>query len=337
MAMAIRSALAKLVSNSIPKNRSGILMLRAFSSSAFDQNRNSRSDVVAGHYFRHRFDYGNYKSKRKLPKVYDYYMDLGGLEPARFAMEEFNKRKNAQLQFVRVIKSQRHLVHTGISSLYIITLEAVDAGVARLYQARVSVNFIEGMTLEWFCLLVNDGCPIALFDQLENFFLLKGNEDKAENQIPMCRKQGSDCFHTSRSKLCHIKTAYDLPNNSKMLKICGRWAVKTYNKEQNAQLEFLRVVNGTRSWSIGMVFLTLEAANAGVRKIYQAELFMPDAIDIKGPDTKLNLFGHVDDNGRLSILIDKRHEKVTITCLIPYEPQDFCRYKDPNLFIPSTD
>lgn len=70
---------------------------------------------------------------------------------------------------MRVVKSQRHLVHTGISSLYILTVEAVDAGVARLYQARVSVNFIEGMTLEWFCLLVDDGCPIALFDHLGNY------------------------------------------------------------------------------------------------------------------------------------------------------------------------
>ncbi|KAL6137341.1 hypothetical protein ACLB2K_062633 [Fragaria x ananassa] len=182
-------------------------MLRAFASSAIDKNRNCRSDAVAGHYFRHSFDYGIYQRKRKLTKVYDYYMDLGGLEPARFAMEEFNKRKDAQLQFVRVVKSERHLLHTGISSLYIITLEAVDAGVARLYQARVLVNFTEGMILEWFCLLVDDGCPIALFDHLENFFVLKDNEYKAENQIPMCKKQGPDCYHTSRPKLCDIKTA----------------------------------------------------------------------------------------------------------------------------------
>ena len=77
--------------------------------------------------------------------------------------------QNAQLQLVRVVKSERHLLETGISSLYFMTMEAVDhAGVAKLYQARVSVNFTQGMILEWFCLLVDDGCPIALFDHLGN-------------------------------------------------------------------------------------------------------------------------------------------------------------------------
>lgn len=69
---------------------------------------------------------------------------------------------------MRVVKAERHLLRTGISTLYVITLEAVDAGVAKLYQARVSVNFTEGMILEWFCLLVDDGCPVALFDHLGN-------------------------------------------------------------------------------------------------------------------------------------------------------------------------
>ncbi|XP_040375421.1 multicystatin-like [Rosa chinensis] len=123
-------------------------------------------------------------------------MDLGGLEPAaRFAIEEFNKRKNAQLRFVRVVKAHRHLEDAIFCAqelaayVYVITLEAVDASVAKLYQAKVSVNFTDGMFLEWFCLVVDDGCPIALFDRLENFFAQKDHEDKAENQIPMCKKQ----------------------------------------------------------------------------------------------------------------------------------------------------
>ncbi|KAM5549632.1 hypothetical protein ABKV19_000851 [Rosa sericea] len=207
MAMAIRSALAKLANNSIHKNRSGILMLRAFASSAIDKNPNHQGDAVlgfpAGHYFRHRFEYGS----RERIKVSDYYMDLGGLEPARFAMEEFNKRKNAQLQFVRVVKAHR-LLCTGISSLYVITLEAVDAGMAKLYQAKVSVNFTDGMFLEWFCLVIDDGCPLALFDHLENFFPQNAHEVKAENQTPMCKKKGLNCSNNSCIKLCRIEPAY---------------------------------------------------------------------------------------------------------------------------------
>ncbi|XP_062024727.1 uncharacterized protein LOC133740797 isoform X1 [Rosa rugosa] len=340
MAMAIRSALAKLASNSVHKNRSGILMLRAF---AIDKNLDRQSRAVsgfpAGHFFRHRFDYGSYKSKKKELKVFDYYMDLGGLEPARFATEEFNKRKKMQLQFVRVVKAHRHLLCTGISSLYDITLEAVDAGVAKLYQAKVSVNFTDGMFLEWFCLVVDDGCPIALFDHLENFFAQKDNEDRAESQIPMCKKQGLNCSNNLCIKLCRIEPAYDLSNNGKMQKF-GRWAVKMYNKEKNAKLQFKRVVNGSKLQWEDFVYLTMEAADAGVMKIYQAELFLPDDEKIKHPNSKLILFGHVDDNGGLSILIDKRHEECTKEILesediITAYQQGYCRYKDSNVFLPT--
>ncbi|XP_040364347.1 uncharacterized protein LOC121049933 [Rosa chinensis] len=235
MAMAIRSALAKLATKSIHKNRSGILMLRAFASSAIDKNPNHQDDAVsgfpAGHYFRHRFDYGSHESKKKELKVSDYYMDLGGLEPARFAMEEYNKRKNLQLQFVRVVKAHRLLLCTGISSLYVITLEAVDAGVAKLYQAKVSENFTDGMFLEWFCLVIDDGCPIALFDHLENFFPQNDHEVKAENQTPMCKKKGLNCSNNSCIKLCRIEPAYDLSNNDQMQRF-GHWAVKMFNEEK---------------------------------------------------------------------------------------------------------
>lgn len=33
------------------------------------------------------------KTKKKIKQGFDYHMDLGGLGPARFAVEEFNKLK----------------------------------------------------------------------------------------------------------------------------------------------------------------------------------------------------------------------------------------------------
>ncbi|KAL6195167.1 hypothetical protein ACLB2K_030788 [Fragaria x ananassa] len=54
---------------------------------------------------------------------------------AHFALEEFNKQKNAQLQFVRVVKAYNQECDGAFNHL-MLTLEAIDAdNVIRIYQA----------------------------------------------------------------------------------------------------------------------------------------------------------------------------------------------------------
>ncbi|GAB4851801.1 hypothetical protein Ancab_031200 [Ancistrocladus abbreviatus] len=56
---------------------------------------------------------------------------------ARFAVEEHNKRENAVLVFLRVLKVKEQLV---AGKMYHLTLEAIDAGKKKIYDAKVWVK-----------------------------------------------------------------------------------------------------------------------------------------------------------------------------------------------------
>ena len=56
---------------------------------------------------------------------------------ARFAVQEYNRRENGILEFGKVLRSQEQVV-AGI--LYHLTLEAVDAGTKKIYEAKVWVK-----------------------------------------------------------------------------------------------------------------------------------------------------------------------------------------------------
>lgn len=56
---------------------------------------------------------------------------------ARFAIQEHNKKENTLFEFVRVVKAQEQVV---AGTLHHITLEAVDAGKKKLYEAKVLVK-----------------------------------------------------------------------------------------------------------------------------------------------------------------------------------------------------
>ncbi|XP_022139142.1 cysteine proteinase inhibitor 12 [Momordica charantia] len=58
-------------------------------------------------------------------------------ELARFAVDEHNKKENALIEFVRVAKAQEQVV---AGTLHHLTLEAVDAGKKKLYEAKVWVK-----------------------------------------------------------------------------------------------------------------------------------------------------------------------------------------------------
>ncbi|KAJ9565697.1 hypothetical protein OSB04_001663 [Centaurea solstitialis] len=56
---------------------------------------------------------------------------------ARFAVQEHNKKENALLEFARVVKAQEQVV---AGTLHHLTLEIVDAGEKKIYEAKVWVK-----------------------------------------------------------------------------------------------------------------------------------------------------------------------------------------------------
>ncbi|KAM7270150.1 hypothetical protein ACFE04_029364 [Oxalis oulophora] len=72
-------------------------------------------------------------------------MKLGGVNDfkdsstslARFAVQEHNKRENSLLELVRVLNSREQVV---AGKIYHLTIEAVDAGKKKIYEAKVWVK-----------------------------------------------------------------------------------------------------------------------------------------------------------------------------------------------------
>ncbi|CAB4301249.1 unnamed protein product [Prunus armeniaca] len=100
------------------------------------------------------------------------HLDFGGLEPARFATEELRKKRNIQLQSVRVLSvvARKDSESPRYISSYDLSLEGDDAGVMRYFQVEVSVNSSNGMWLEECYLLVDNQKPIRLYHYLDNFY-----------------------------------------------------------------------------------------------------------------------------------------------------------------------
>ncbi|KAK9124956.1 hypothetical protein Scep_013802 [Stephania cephalantha] len=56
---------------------------------------------------------------------------------AKFAIEEHNKKENALLEFARVLKAKEQVV---AGTMHHLTLEAIDAGKKKIYEAKVWVK-----------------------------------------------------------------------------------------------------------------------------------------------------------------------------------------------------
>nr|6HJL_G Chain G, Affimer ADB13 [synthetic construct] len=63
-------------------------------------------------------------------------------ELARFAVDEHNKKENALLEFVRVVKAKEQMFSwlDWEETMYYLTLEAKDGGKKKLYEAKVWVK-----------------------------------------------------------------------------------------------------------------------------------------------------------------------------------------------------
>ncbi|BFG20573.1 hypothetical protein CerSpe_068480 [Prunus speciosa] len=55
----------------------------------------------------------------------------------RLAVQDHNKKENALLEFVRVVKAKEQVV---AGTLHHLTIEAIDAGKKKLYEAKVWVK-----------------------------------------------------------------------------------------------------------------------------------------------------------------------------------------------------
>nr|8PK3_G Chain G, Affimer molecule (A31) [synthetic construct]8PK3_H Chain H, Affimer molecule (A31) [synthetic construct]8PK3_I Chain I, Affimer molecule (A31) [synthetic construct] len=66
-------------------------------------------------------------------------------ELARFAVDEHNKKENALLEFVRVVKAKEQFNYDQWQdyTMYYLTLEAKDGGKKKLYEAKVWVKFVD--------------------------------------------------------------------------------------------------------------------------------------------------------------------------------------------------
>nr|XP_015873398.2 cysteine proteinase inhibitor A-like [Ziziphus jujuba var. spinosa]XP_048325200.1 cysteine proteinase inhibitor A-like [Ziziphus jujuba var. spinosa]XP_048325201.1 cysteine proteinase inhibitor A-like [Ziziphus jujuba var. spinosa]XP_048325202.1 cysteine proteinase inhibitor A-like [Ziziphus jujuba var. spinosa]XP_048325203.1 cysteine proteinase inhibitor A-like [Ziziphus jujuba var. spinosa] len=56
---------------------------------------------------------------------------------ARYAVDEYNKKENALLEFVKVVNTKEQVVS---GTLYYITLEAIDGGKKKIYESKVWVK-----------------------------------------------------------------------------------------------------------------------------------------------------------------------------------------------------
>ncbi|KAM1188591.1 hypothetical protein ACFX13_025187 [Malus domestica] len=187
--MSLRSVLRKLGTNRSTYSNIRSAVLGASQSAAVNNNfRNPEAKPVssvessAGYCCHHVSDDGYLamQSRTTAPRFpcsgqeFDYYINLKGrgLEAARFATQEFNKQKNAQLQFVRMLCANRRRLNNGPHYMYFILLEAMDGGELKVYQAHVSPDFTGGMSLQFLGRVVEKGSPVKLFDPLANFIAI---------------------------------------------------------------------------------------------------------------------------------------------------------------------
>ncbi|CAI9099441.1 OLC1v1036267C1 [Oldenlandia corymbosa var. corymbosa] len=83
---------------------------------------------------------------------------------------------------------------------------------------------------------------------------------------------------------------YGGTQNNGEIESLGRFAVQEHNKNENALLEFGRVIKAKEQVVSGMLYhLTLEVVDAGKKKIYEAKVWVKPWINFK----KLEEFKHI--------------------------------------------
>ncbi|QCE01552.1 cathepsin F [Vigna unguiculata] len=146
---------------------------------------------------------------------------------ARFAVDDYNKKQNAVLEFVRVISAKKQDV-SGV--LYYITLEAKDGETKNVYETKVWVR-------EWL-----------------------NSKEVLEFKLVSTDTKGGGVS--------------DVPSDTAHIENLARFAVDQYNKNQNANLEFVRVIDAKEQVVEGfMYYITLEAKDGESTNVYEAKVW----------------------------------------------------------------
>ena len=74
----------------------------------------------------------------------------------------------------------------------------------------------------------------------------------------------------------------DSKENSLEIDSLAKFAVEEHNKKENALLEYVKVVNAKQQVVAGTVYyITLEATDKGVKKLYEAKVWVKPWINFK--------------------------------------------------------
>ncbi|WMV35653.1 hypothetical protein MTR67_029038 [Solanum verrucosum] len=151
---------------------------------------------------------------------------------ARFAIQDYNKKENANLEFVENLNVKEQLDS--------VTLVATDVGNKKEYEAKIWVKECED------------------FKKVIDFKLVSDNSAKIGGIINV-----------------------PLPNNPEFQDL-AHFAVQKYNKNQNAHLKFVEILNVKEQLVSGMMYyITLAATDVGNKKEYEAKIWVKEWEDFK--------------------------------------------------------
>ncbi|XP_062077447.1 cysteine proteinase inhibitor A-like [Humulus lupulus] len=97
-------------------------------------------------------------------------------------------------------------------------------------------------------------------------------------ELGFCRQEDSSI----RVKLGGFSDFKRSPQNNALIETLARFAVQEHNKQQNAILEFARVLKAREQVVAGKMYhLTLEAVDSGKKKIYEAKVWVKPWMNFK--------------------------------------------------------
>ncbi|KAJ6852318.1 putative cysteine proteinase inhibitor 12 [Iris pallida] len=212
----------------------------------------SSSSVSADTFHHHQFDEGEEELNpmATLGGVRDSKGAENSLEAeelARFAVDEHNKKENALLEFVRVVKAKEQVVS---GTLHHLTLEVVDAGKKKLVEAKVWVK------------------PWLNFKELQEFKQI-GESTSNVTHTDLGAKRGD-----------HTPGWRTVPAHDPVVKDAAEHAVKTIQQRSNSlapyELSEILSARGEVTDKTAKLDLLLKLKRGGKEEKYKVEVHKDD-------------------------------------------------------------
>ena len=110
-------------------------------------------------------------------------------------------------------------------------------------------------------------------------------------QLGLCREDGILRMATRKTTLGGVHDCKGMQNSAEIEGL-ARFAVDEHNKKENSLLEYARVLKAKEQVVAGKIYhLTLEAIDAGKKKIYEAKIWVKPWMNFK----ELQEFKHTRD------------------------------------------